>query len=122
MKLCNDSSDCRDGYVCASPRLPTWSAVILDDNQNQKVCIPSGRSGGDVTNVPDAGVCQRSAPSGGGGFVVIDAGIVPSLKPDAGTEAGGGGADAGFDATVHVDGGDAGEFDGGLSDASDASN
>src|SRR5579859_2275458 len=38
---CQQDSDCRtaDGYVCRDPRLPPWSATILDDNQDQQVCV-----------------------------------------------------------------------------------
>src|SRR4051812_12230223 len=40
MAECTKSSDCREHYVCADPRTAPWSAVILDDNQGRKSCLP----------------------------------------------------------------------------------
>jgi hypothetical protein len=75
---CKSDSDCRDGYVCRDPRGPPWSAVILDDKQ-QNVCIQApvdygdaGLDGGSnasaavcsgTGNMPDTG--PADAPGGG---------------------------------------------------------
>jgi hypothetical protein len=40
MAGCKSNSDCRAGYNCEDPRLPPWNADLLDDNQDQKVCVP----------------------------------------------------------------------------------
>src|SRR5262249_9226789 len=39
MAQCHGDSDCRDGYICSDPRQGPWNAVILDDDQTQRVCI-----------------------------------------------------------------------------------
>jgi hypothetical protein len=43
MTTCGSSSDCSDGYECVSPRSAPWNgfAIILDDNQEELVCLPS---------------------------------------------------------------------------------
>jgi hypothetical protein len=108
MAQCHTDSDCRGGYICADPRKTPWSAVILDDDQTQKVCIvtpDTGESsvGGPATlaSMPDAAVCQPAAP---------DLGTTGS-GADAGTDA----ADAGADAGAGDAGADA--ADGGIVDA-----
>jgi hypothetical protein len=84
MAQCQSDSDCRqgDGYVCVDPRQPPWSALILDDDQSQHVCIPapSTNSAPDTT---DAAVCGPVAP---------DASFPPF---DAGADGGSDAADAG---------------------------
>jgi hypothetical protein len=63
MAHCNGDSDCRqgDGYVCANPRGDPWYAAILDDNQNQRVCISPSHQ---VSMAPpsDGGVCAATLP------------------------------------------------------------
>jgi hypothetical protein len=61
MAHCNGDSDCRqgDGYVCANPRSNPWYAAILDDNQNQRVCIAASQQ---VSMAPDADVCAATLP------------------------------------------------------------
>jgi hypothetical protein len=87
---CESNGDCRDGYVCADPRDPPWNAVILDDNQNKRSCLPIPlESQGAVPKdepicrptLQDAGTIEASAPSTDGGL--------PPLFPDAGPDAGG---------------------------------
>jgi hypothetical protein len=90
---CQQDSDCRtsDGYVCADPKGPPWSARIVDDNQNQSVCIVAATPV-DSGPMPPPAICNAGRP-----------------VPEAGT---GGEADTG--AT------DAANADGGGSDAGDA--
>jgi hypothetical protein len=42
LKACGDDGDCRtsEGYVCRDPMEPPWNGLIIDDNPNQKVCVP----------------------------------------------------------------------------------
>lgn len=58
LKSCNSDSDCRqnDGYTCATPAGPGSSAVILDTNQSQKVCLVAGPPASFV----DAQVCSSN--------------------------------------------------------------
>jgi hypothetical protein len=105
MAMCQSNSDCRDGYVCADARTFPWSAVILDDNQTKRTCLPRPLEAGDG-GTADAGVdaptpavplvCGPVAPP----VSAIDAsapriqtpGVTPpALFPDASA----GGADAG---------------------------
>jgi hypothetical protein len=61
MAQCHGDSDCRDGYICADPRQGPWNAVILDDDQTQRVCIvppDTGQIGVGGPNVVDASVCH----------------------------------------------------------------
>lgn len=96
MAMCANNGDCRSGYVCADPTKFPWSAVILDDDQSKKTCLPVPFESPDAAavtqsaNAPvcsaaavDAGTIEASAPS-------IDAGTVtvPPLFPDAGKDAG----------------------------------
>jgi hypothetical protein len=106
---CQQDSDCRtgDGYVCRDPRQPPWNAVILDDDQSQKVCIqaPDYDAGIPASYVQeDGGVCAPSGPPVPG----IDAGA--GAGADAGTGAGAG-ADAMTDGAAQSGAADA--FSGG---------
>ncbi len=105
MKNCDTSADCREneGYVCAKPSDPPWGALILDDNQGVKICMPadpakvSSTDGTDPRDEDnDAAVCSPNTPDAS--FSPADAG--PMTPVDAGFD---GGFDAGVDA-----GGDAG--------------
>jgi hypothetical protein len=61
---CESDEDCRDGYVCTDPRLPPWNAIILDDNQTNRVCLvkpDDGAKGAKVT--AGAPVCKADTPS-----------------------------------------------------------
>jgi hypothetical protein len=90
---CDSNGDCRDGYVCADPRSYPWSAVILDNNQNKRTCLPiplEGRTPGPdagpeaqvcgPATLVDAGTIEASAPN------IQEAGSAPPLFPDAGSE------------------------------------
>jgi hypothetical protein len=41
LAVCQRNSDCRqsDGYICANPANPPLNGLIIDDNQNQSVCV-----------------------------------------------------------------------------------
>lgn len=97
MVRCDSDGDCRSGYVCADPRLAPWGGFILDDDQNQRVCIPPELEGGPRGEV---------APSEG-----ADAGDAPVCR--AGSVADPAEIDAG---TARVD---AGPSDAGVADAAD---
>jgi hypothetical protein len=82
MARCGSDSDCRDGYVCADPRLPPWNALILDDDQNQHVCItaPSPVTGQGEAEPP---VCR---PGGNRDAAATPIDASPAVI-DAGTDA-----------------------------------
>jgi hypothetical protein len=127
LKTCGSDGDCRDGYVCLDPRQPPWNAQILDDNQNQRVCIVPPDYGMPGVNMSseDAAVCQPSGPKVG----QIDAGtnLVEAGPDDASADAPADGpADGPSDASGDGDAGDsagadaAGEAgDAGITDAAE---
>jgi hypothetical protein len=101
---CSQDSDCRtgDGYVCEDQSSHRF--VILDSNQNQKVCVLAPATL--PATLPDAGVCQPSGPV----VPPLEAGVHLEdgevVAPDGGTDAAGdavtdaageGGVDAGSD-------------------------
>lgn len=105
MAQCENNGDCRGDYVCADPRTAPWNAVILDDNQTKKGCLPkplpfdAGADGG-VLFSAESPVCQSAAP--------VDAAVPIDAAPPSVVEAG----------TVNLpplfpDGGDAGPKDAG---------
>jgi hypothetical protein len=108
VKTCEDNSDCRAGYVCDDPRRAPWDAIILDDNQSERVCIvpESSATGGQGVN-QEAPVCQAAAPDAG----QIDA----APREDASASDAGDAGDAGVDASdaAAPDAGDAGIVDAG---------
>jgi len=87
---CQQDSDCRtsEGYVCADPRGAPWLARIVDDNQNQSVCIVAATPV-DAGPAQDAAICNagRPLPEAGGGGGGVGA-------PDSGPTADAGAADA----------------------------
>jgi hypothetical protein len=116
MAQCETNADCRGDYVCADPRSAPWSAVILDNNQDKKGCLPqplafdagpdAGPDSG-VTFAAESAICQSAAPMSmeAGSPVdaaaanIVEAGTVtlPPLFPnDASADAGT--SDAGSDA------------------------
>jgi hypothetical protein len=107
---CFSNADCRteEGYVCADPKAYPWNAIILDDVQDQTVCLvmPSeGLDGGVDASTRNAPVCGPTAPD----VAPIDAG--KAKMTDAGTTT----TDAGVtDAAV-----DTGIVDSGITDAAD---
>jgi hypothetical protein len=112
MASCNSDHDCRGGYSCADARLSPWNALILDDKQAQRVCIPTPDDGviGGPTRAPsDAPVCQPAGP------------VVSPLDATTALEDAPSGSDAGGDATVMDGGSDATVADAGdAGDAADA--
>jgi hypothetical protein len=83
MAKCSSNGDCRDGYVCGDPRQNPWNAVILDDDQNKRGCLPvpaEGQDGGSAAAPAAAPVCGPAAPP----MSMIDAG--PARLHDAGVE------------------------------------
>ncbi|MBX3263206.1 MAG: hypothetical protein KF782_26260 [Labilithrix sp.] len=86
--VCESNGDCRGGYVCADPRTYPWNAIILDDDQNKRSCLPvplEGQDAGAALETPKAPVCEATAPP----VDPIDAsapsldGGAPPLFPDA---------------------------------------
>jgi hypothetical protein len=78
MATCSSQSDCRLGYVCATPTESPWFADIVDNNQQILVCLPEPMTGevpgGMSQNVnPDAAVCQAQGPEFDAGFSSVDA-------------------------------------------------
>ncbi len=140
MKDCQQNSDCRAGYICADLRKGPWNAVLLDDNQNQAVCVPApdkaSQAAGLLTseqldaNAPPIPICEAdpdidaafpSEPDAG--VALVDAGEVSDTGADAGIQGADGGVDAGLDAGTDatLDAGvDATLNDAGVVDASDA--
>jgi hypothetical protein len=130
---CTQDSDCRtsDGYVCRDPRQAPWSALIVDDDQSQRVCIvspdyPYGADQSPNASFVDAGVCSSNTPV----VPPIDASVTAPEggRADGAVEAGEAGeageaeagADAGTDAPPDAAGGDGssdGAADAGAADA-----
>jgi hypothetical protein len=110
LKACQQDSDCRqgEGYVCADPTKPPWSALVIDSNQRQHVCMvdPDYDAGPLASYAEDAAVCQSSGPS------------VPAI--DAGVNLEEAGADAGIDAPGEAETDAAGEAGDAEADAGDA--
>ncbi|HEY6463806.1 MAG TPA: hypothetical protein VIY73_26735, partial [Polyangiaceae bacterium] len=87
LEQCHKDSDCRtnEGYVCADPRQPPWNALIIDDDQSQRVCVvrPDGvpGDGGDASPNTVSAVCQAYGPT----VPSIDAGqtYLPDAQSDA---------------------------------------
>jgi hypothetical protein len=105
---CFTNADCRteDGYVCADPKQYPWNAFILDDVQDQLVClvIPSdGLDGGVDASTADAAVCSATGPN----VAPIDAGKAKMMDAAA------------VDANVADAGADTGMVDSGITDAAD---
>lgn len=73
---CEHDSDCRtsEGYVCADPRAPPWSATILDDNQGQRVCLVAASVWDPGMGPADAAICTASVPRGVEGGTAAEAG------------------------------------------------
>ena len=121
MAQCETNADCRTDYLCADPRSSPWNAIILDDNQGKKGCLPrplvldgGDADGGDagVMFSAESAVCQSAAPVDASAIApgidaapanVVEAGTVnlPPLFPNDAS------ADAGQDAST-TDAGDGG--------------
>jgi hypothetical protein len=113
MATCQSDSDCRtgDGYVCMWPNQLAVSAVIVDTNSSQRVCVlrPTSDAGTSTGAPPpvcpgaprdaDAGLLDTGAPPGADG--AADSGTGGNDGGgDSGTEAG---ADAASDGAAPVD-------------------
>jgi hypothetical protein len=90
MAQCGSNGDCREGYVCADPRSYPWNAVILENDQSRRSCLPSPLEGLDA-GPPTSGalVCGPAAPPlsaiDAEAPQIHDAGVVaPPLFPDGG--------------------------------------
>ena len=109
MAQCTADSDCRPDYVCAPPKISPWNAVILDDDQGKRGCLPrplvldAGVDSGTQFSA-ESTICQSAAPSGDAAAPSIDASsatiseagstnLPPLFPADAGssTDAGDGG-------------------------------
>ena len=84
LKACTSNSNCRtsEGYECANPQAPPWNALILDDNQNQMVCmvtpeVDAGVDSGNPWGDAEAPVCMPEGP------VVPPISIQEAGAPDA---------------------------------------
>jgi len=95
MAACTSNGDCRAGYVCADPRTYPWNAVVLDNVQNKRACLPiplEGQDAGSAAPTATALVCGPSAPDAGAidaaPPVIQDGGVPPLFAP---TDAGSGG-------------------------------
>lgn len=62
LATCNSDSDCRqdNGYICASPLDAPWRAIILDNNQSEKVCIVAPTEGTEDAGLDPAPICMPS--------------------------------------------------------------
>jgi hypothetical protein len=109
MARCASDSDCRqgDGYICRSPGEAPWRAVIVDDDQTQRVCIQAPNPMSMATAAPEAGVCQTILPP-------PEAGTPVDGAADSAGDASG---DASEDASGDADAGDDGSADSGAPDA-----
>jgi hypothetical protein len=90
MAQCESNADCREGYVCESPRVFPWNAVILENDQGRRACLPRPLEGLDAGAPPSGAlVCGPAAPAltpiDAGPPRIHDAGAPPPpLFPDAG--------------------------------------
>lgn len=65
MAECESDGDCRVGYACADPRTSPWNALILDDDQNKRSCLPlplGAEHGESPTLGEEPSVCEPVAP------------------------------------------------------------
>ncbi|WP_394828467.1 hypothetical protein [Pendulispora albinea] len=101
-KKCESDSDCRSDYRCSDPKEQPLSAIVLDDNQNVRVCVPVPRLTQDASAppLPDGGsqplVClpgSKTNPS------EIDGSVAPPNPPDAGASDAGDAGEAGAPST-----------------------
>ena len=62
MAHCDADKDCRSGYICADPKGTPWNALVLDDDQTKRVCIPSITSTSTQTSTAATPVVCSAAP------------------------------------------------------------
>ena len=102
LKTCGDDGDCREGYACVTPA--ERDALVLDDRQDVRVCLPVAPASSLPVPAADSGapVCQPS----------VDASVpIPVDPPADGGEGGApdGGAPDGGAPDGEADGGDGGD-------------
>jgi hypothetical protein len=94
---CFSNADCRteEGYICADPKAYPWKAFILDDVQDQTVCLvmpAEGLEGGVDASTNDAAVCKATtddvAPIDAGKAKMIDGSVPDVSVVDAGVDTG----------------------------------
>jgi hypothetical protein len=91
LKHCQQDSDCRDMYICSNPTQAPWYGAILDDNQNERVCIVSPDQPLVSIDASGTNVCSPSGPK------------VPAIQVD---DVGIGSADGSDDAVDSASDGD----------------
>jgi hypothetical protein len=95
MATCQSDSDCRtgDGYVCRAPGDLAVSAVIIDSNPSQRVCVLTPTQTDASTSAlpvcPGVALDAMAPP--------LEGGPQPGVEGGAGPDAGDGGGDAGAD-------------------------
>lgn len=76
MATCDDTSDCRGGYVCAdlSNLQNPWGAVLIDRNRGNKACVvpftgssAAESAGGAASDFGDVCKAALPAPEAAGG-------------------------------------------------------
>ena len=104
MVSCQADKNCREGYICADPKGDPWRALILDDAQDKRVCIPSSKQTSVSPTSSTPPVCSATGPvvptlDASPPWTPIDGGAAAdaSVGSDAGADAGAeaGSADAG---------------------------
>jgi len=104
MAGCQSTSDCRQSYECVDARLPPWNALLLDDNQNQKVCVPYDDTA--LLDTEEGGLADGQAPVCQA-YPDVDAAFPASVFVDSSVDDAAGASDAGVDATLTSGAGDA---------------
>ena len=109
--VCTTDGDCRPDYVCADPRTAPWNAIILDNNQGKRGCLPKPLEvDAGATFSSESPICQATtfvagdaaAPIEAGAAQIVEAGAAPPLFPsdasitlDAGSRPDGAAGDGG---------------------------
>ena len=64
MQHCSSAGDCRAGYVCQNPTTEPWNGAILDNNQQQSVCVSAPTAPPMSSPVSlDGSACNPGLPS-----------------------------------------------------------
>ncbi len=102
MATCNESTDCRSGYICAHPAEAPWYARIADDDRSKRICLVAPRMSvqppaeslvcssdpvdAGFPAAPDAGVSDAGTLDASDASENLDAGL--DASPDTGLDAG----------------------------------